>query len=259
MIEKRKNRWNGGLSISGNEKRSTFYTTIVNKIANKNVHLRGKFPESGSCHVSQPDHVSNYVQVVSTFDMGEEEGAGYGVTDHQAHYANIAEEESDHSPGPVHDPLAPRFPPPFSSFPAADPITSTLPISIGSRIPSYVESSIPFHHSSATRLLKISFALFLFLFLFLTLCTPFYPFLTLSNCSRIVDPLGYSSWSRMWYGLIADIRERFLASKIQFRSFFFSYTFPFSFLFRFSLDLVDVTYDKILMHYLFFFFLMQTP
>lgn len=254
MIEKRKNRWNGGLSISGNEKRSTFYTTIVNKIANKNVHLRGKFPESGSCHVSQPDHVSNYVQVVSTFDMGEEEGAGYGVTDHQAHYANIAEEESDHSPGPVHDPLAPRFPPPFSSLPAADPITSTLPVSIGSRIPSYVESSIPFHHSSATRLLKISFALFLFLFLFLTLCTPFYPFLTLSNCSRIVDPLGYSSWSRMWYGLIADIRERFLASKIQFRSFFFSYTFPFSFLFRFSLDLVDVTYGKILMHYLFFSF-----
>ena len=181
------------MSISGNEKRSTFYTTIVNKIANKNVHLRGKFPESGSCHVSQPDHVSNYVQVVSTFDMGEEEGAGYGVTDHQAHYANIAEEESDHSPGPVHDPLAPRFPPPFSSLPAADPITSTLPVSIGSRIPSYVESSIPFHHSSATRLLKISFALFLFLFLFLTLCTPFYPFLTLSNCSRIVDPLGYSS------------------------------------------------------------------
>lgn len=251
MIEKRKNRWNGGLSISGNEKRSTFYTTIVNKIANKNVHLRGKFPESGSCHVSQPDHVSNYVQVVSTFDMGEEEGAGYGVTDHQAHYANIAEEESDHSPGPVHDPLAPRFPPPFSSFPAADPITSTLPISIGSRIPSYVESSIPFHHSSATRLLKISFALFLFLFLFLTLCTPFYPFLTLSNCSRVIL---YSSWSRMWYGLIADIRERFLASKIQFRSFFFSYTFPFSFLFRFSLDLVDVTYGKILMHYLFFSF-----
>lgn len=251
MIEKRKNRWNGGLSISGNEKRSTFYTTIVNKIANKNVHLRGKFPESGSCHVSQPDHVSNYVQVVSTFDMGEEEGAGYGVTDHQAHYANIAEEESDHSPGPVHDPLAPRFPPPFSSLPAADPITSTLPVSIGSRIPSYVESSIPFHHSSATRLLKISFALFLFLFLFLTLCTPFYPFLTLSNCSRVIL---YSSWSRMWYGLIADTRERFLASKIQFRSFFFSYTFPFSFLFRFSLDLVDVTYGKILMHYLFFSF-----
>lgn len=253
MIEKRKNRWNGGLSISGNEKRSTFYTTIVNKIANKNVHLRGKFPESGSCHVSQPDHVSNYVQVVSTFDMGEEEGAGYGVTDHQAHYANIAEEESDHSPGPVHDPLAPRFPPPFSSLPAADPITSTLPVSIGSRIPSYVESSIPFHHSSATRLLKISFTLFLFLISF---PHALYTILSVSDFIELFesDPLGYSSWSRMWYGLIADTRERFLASKIQFRSFFFSYTFPFSFLFRFSLDLVDVTYGKILMHYLFFSF-----
>lgn len=170
------------MSISGNEKRSTFYTTIVlDKIVNKNVHLRGKFPESGSCHISQPDHVSNYVQVVSTFDMGEEEGTSYSVTDHQAYYANIAEEESDQSPGPVHDPLTPRFPPPFSSLSAADPITFTLPVSIGSRIPSYVEFSIPFHHSSGTRLLKISFALFLFLFLFFTLCTPFYPFLTLSE------------------------------------------------------------------------------
>lgn len=186
--KKKKNKWNG-LSISGNEKWS-FYTTIVNKIINKNVHLRGKFPESGSCHVSQPDHVSNYVQVVSTFDMGEEEGTGYGVTDHQAYYANIAEEESDQSPGPVHDPLAPRFPPPFSSLSAADPITSTLPISIGSRIPSYVESSIPFHHSSGTRLLKISLALFLFLFLFFTLCTPSYPFLTLSNCSKVILTLA---------------------------------------------------------------------
>lgn len=84
--------------------------------------------------------------------MGEEEGPGYGISDHQAHYTDVAEEEGYQSPGPVRDPLAPRLPPSFSSPSAADPIISTLPVSVGRRI----RCSIPFHLSSGIRPLEIS-------------------------------------------------------------------------------------------------------
>ena len=78
--------------------------------------------------------------------MSEEEGPSYGISDHQADYANVAEEESYQSPGPVGDPLAPRLPPSFSSPSVACPITSMLPVSARRR----TRCPIPLHPSSGT-------------------------------------------------------------------------------------------------------------